>query len=90
MLIPAALIPNPVSTHCMLFQKRAVMSKLRYQTLQRFSRTMGLPALQANAFWNSGMLDTTPLVRYLGGEWGSTVARRRRTSGRSALHQLCP
>jgi len=68
----------------------AVRPTSAHQTRQRFSRTMGAPALQANAFWNSGILETTPLARYLAGECGSTVARSRCTSGRSALHQLWP
>lgn len=36
---------------------------LAYHTRQTGSRTMGAPALQLKAFWNSGMFDTTPLVR---------------------------
>lgn len=39
---------------------------LRYQTLQAFSRTMGCPPLQPKAFWNSGMLETTPFTRACG------------------------
>ena len=34
-----------------------------YHTRQAFSRTIGGPALQANAFWNSGMFETTPFTR---------------------------
>ena len=42
-----------------------------YQTRQAGPRTMGWPVVQAKAFWNSGMLDTTPLTRKSPGEWGS-------------------
>ena len=35
-----------------------------YHTRQTGWRTMGWPALQENALANSGMLDTTPLMRY--------------------------
>jgi hypothetical protein len=38
-----------------------------YQTRQRISFTIGWPALQLNACWNSGMLTTNPFTRYLGG-----------------------
>src|SRR6185436_13429470 len=57
----------------------------RYQTRQTFSGglTMGWPALQAKALANSGMLITTPLMRYCAGECGSTCARMRISSGRS-------
>src|SRR4029077_9315064 len=34
-----------------------------YQTWQAFSRTIGDLAGQLKAFWNSGMLETTPLTR---------------------------
>jgi hypothetical protein len=36
---------------------------LPYQTRQAFSRTIGDLAGQLKAFWNSGMLETTPLTR---------------------------
>ena len=39
-----------------------------HHTRQAFSRTMGWPALQLNAFWNSGMFSTTPVTRYFPGE----------------------
>ena len=35
-----------------------------HQTRQAFSRTIGWPTLQANALANSGMFETTPLMRY--------------------------
>ena len=36
-----------------------------YQTSQRWSagRTIGVPGLQENAFWNSGRLETGPMTR---------------------------
>ena len=34
-----------------------------YHTRQAFSRTIGDPAGHANAFWNSGMFETTPFTR---------------------------
>jgi len=37
---------------------------LPHHTRQAFSLTMGWPALQLNAFWNSGMFCTTPSTRY--------------------------
>jgi hypothetical protein len=61
-----------------------------YHTLHRFLFTMGASALQWKASWNSGMFETTPLVRYFSGECGSTVARRRLVSSRVWPHQLCP
>ena len=45
--------------------------RFSYQTRQAFWLTIGCPALQENAFWNSGMFCTTPLTRNLGGECGS-------------------
>ena len=41
-----------------------------YQTLQVGVCTIGWPALQPKAFWNSGMFDTTPLMRAKPGECG--------------------
>src|SRR5579872_988054 len=63
----------------------SVLAQITYQTLQTFSGglTMGWPALQENAWVNSGMLTTTPLMRYFEGEWGSVAARSRSSSGRS-------
>jgi hypothetical protein len=34
-----------------------------YHTRHAGVCTIGWPALQLNAFWNSGMLETTPLMR---------------------------
>ena len=39
-----------------------------YQTRQAFSRTIGCPFLHPKAFWNSGILETTPLTRAVGVE----------------------
>ena len=61
-----------------------------HQTLHLFSRTIAEPGLQWNACWNSGMLETTPLARYLSGECGSMVAYMRLVSSRVCEHQLCP
>src|SRR5947208_13737178 len=61
-----------------------------YHTRQRVSRTIGAPALQGDASSNSGVFETTPLVRYLSGECGSTVARSRLVSSRVFPHQLWP
>src|SRR3954468_20104233 len=55
---------------------------LDYQILQAFCRTIGWPALHENALKNSGMLLTTPLIRYFSGEGGLVTAPRRRFSGR--------
>src|ERR1700676_4273235 len=58
-------------------------SNLRtHQTLQTLSGgfTMRCPALHENACANSGMLTTTPLIRYSAGECGSVMARTRRSS----------
>src|SRR5262249_8956052 len=60
-----------------------------HQTRQRFSRTMGWPALQLKAFWNSGMLITSPFTRYFPGECGLVMALARRFSGRSFSHAHC-
>ena len=38
---------------------------------------MGWPTLQAKALPNSGMLETTPLIRYSSGEWGLVMALAR-------------
>src|SRR5580704_11185999 len=72
------------------FTSHAQDSKTNYQTRQPFSRTMGWPDLQWKASRYSGMFATTPLARYLAGECGSTVARRRLFSSRSFSHQLWP
>src|SRR5690348_1531525 len=60
-----------------------------YQTRQAFSRTMGCPALQANASRNCGMFETTPLMRYSSGECGLVMALARLLSGRSSPHAHC-
>ncbi len=50
---------------------------------------MGEPGLQPKAWPNSGMFTTTPLTRYLGGEWGSVMERARSSSGRSFSQAHC-
>jgi len=77
----APAVPEPSRFHLDVYT---------YQTRQRLAGAIGCPVLHWNACWNSGKFDITPLVRYLTGEWGSTVARIRIVSGRSLLHQLCP
>jgi hypothetical protein len=44
------------------------MVSQRYHTRQALALTIGCPAWQENAFWNSGMFSTTPFTRNLGGE----------------------
>src|SRR5262249_37718434 len=63
--------------------------RLRYHTRQRFSRTMGWPALQPKACWNSGMFTIRPFTRYLPGECSLVMALARRFSGRSFSHAHC-
>ena len=48
-----------------------------YQILQRFSLTIGCPGLQENAFSNSGIFTTTPLMRQRPGECGLVIAHSR-------------
>src|SRR4051812_43965220 len=62
---------------------------LDYQILQTFSLTIGWPALHENALKNSGMLLTTPLMRYFSGECGLVTAPRRRFSGRCPPQAHC-
>src|SRR5262249_56980307 len=62
----------------------------RYQTWQAFLATMGWPALQPQAFWNSGMLETTPFTRYLSGECSLVWAMRRVNWSVMFSHQIWP
>jgi len=62
---------------------------LHHHTRQRFSRTMGAPALHENARSNSGMFTKRPLTRYLPGECASVRARARRSSGRWCSQAHC-
>ena len=55
-----------------------------YQTRQALGRTIGWPALHENALANSGMFDTTPLMRYSSGECGLVMALARLLSVRSS------
>src|SRR5712691_3795070 len=55
---------------------------IHHHTRQRFSRTIGWPALHENVFSNSGMFTTKPLTRYLPGECASVRALARRSAGR--------
>jgi hypothetical protein len=60
-----------------------------YQTRQAFGLTIGASALHENAFWNSGMFETTPFTRYLFEECGLVVAFNRSASGRAFSHHSC-
>ena len=60
-----------------------------YQTRQAFSRTIGCPALQPKAFWNSGELLTTPFVRNSPGECESVAASSRKDWSVAFWHQTC-
>src|SRR5690242_16234153 len=57
-----------------------------YQTRQAFSLTIGWPAWQPHAFWNSGMFCATPFTRNFPGECGSTLTNMREYSGRLFSH----
>src|SRR5579871_604003 len=59
-----------------------------HHTWQAFSLTIGCPALQPNAFWNSVEFETTPLTRYCPGECGSVIARTREFSGVTFWHHI--
>jgi hypothetical protein len=66
------------------------INDFHHQTWQEFSRTMACPGSQLKAFWNSGMFDTTPLTRNLGGEWGFALASTVSACGVQLEHQTCP
>src|SRR5450432_2088169 len=59
-----------------------------YQTRHAFSRTMGCPFLQTNAFWNSGILDTTPFARAFAVAWGLDCAIMVKYWGVAFEHQV--
>src|ERR1700753_3003599 len=63
-----------------------------YQIVQRFSvgRTMASPALQLNAFWNSGELLSGPSTRYLLIGCGFVSTNWRCASGRISSPRDCP
>src|SRR5262249_35923233 len=63
-----------------------VMRGCVHHTRQAFCATIGWPCLQPNAFWNSGMFCTTPLVRQRPGECGSTRTSIRDSSGVILVH----
>src|SRR5579864_1977548 len=62
---------------------------LAYQTRHGAARTMGCPARHAKAVPNSGMLETTPLMRNSSGEWGLVMAFIRLFSERSSPQAHC-
>ena len=49
--------------HDRIMSKLAPEATPAYQTRQALSLTMGWPALQENAFWNSGMFCSVPFTR---------------------------
>jgi len=49
---------------------------------------MGCPFLQPKAFWNSGMLDTTPFARACAVEWGLDCAIMLSYWGVAFEHQV--
>ena len=57
-----------------------------HQTRHTSSLYRGLPAVQAKACRNSGMLMTRPFTRYLFGECGSVIADSLSSSGRVFSH----
>src|SRR3546814_12662749 len=69
--------------------KAAGFVVVHHHTLHRCSFTIGCPALQPNAAWNSGMFGIRPLTRYLAGEWGLVRALARNCSGRTLLQAHC-
>src|ERR1022692_3612653 len=60
-----------------------------HQTRHTGRRTIGWPTLHENALENSGMLETTPLIRYSSGECGLVMALSRLFSGRSSPQAHC-
>lgn len=54
-----------------------------HQTRHWVACTIGWPALQPKAFWNSGMLETTLLTRCHGAEWGLVRISICAASGRT-------
>ena len=59
-------------------------SRIAYQTLHLFVRTIGCPTLHEKAFPNSGILETTPFTRYSNGECVLVTAFNRLFSGLSS------
>jgi len=55
---------------------------------QALAETMGWPAWQEKAFWNSGIFRSTPFTRALAGEWGFVYTCRRSASGLWFSHQI--
>ena len=61
-----------------------------HQTTHALRGRIFAPALQRNAFANSGVADSVPLTRHFGGEWTSTVASSFSKSGRIFAHHAWP
>src|SRR5664279_3316101 len=58
-----------------------------HHTLQCSGGAMGEPARQENAAAKAGKSLSVPLTLKCGGEWGSTAARLRSSSGLRLVHQ---
>src|SRR5258706_14927533 len=67
-----------------------VKARRDYHTRQAFAFNMGCPALQPQAFWNSGMFCTTPFTRKRPGECGSMLTNIRENSERRFSHHTRP
>ena len=70
--------------------KASIVSTFRaHHTRQALALTIGWPALQEYAFWNSDMFCTVPFTRKRPGECGSVMARWRASCGDMFSHQTC-
>ena len=88
---PAKGVSPDILTVWGAFGLDGVTSKpVYYQILTRFSggRTIGAPSGISNAFWNSGVFESGPLVRYFEGECVSMTRRRLISSSRVFARQI--
>src|SRR5207249_272787 len=76
-------------TQCDQANLARLLQHRRYQTLHAWTETIGSPAWQPKACWNSFMFCTTPLVRNWPGECGSVMARTRELASVAFSHQTC-
>src|SRR3954451_16507950 len=83
------------SHHCFVIRHSCFVivcarQRVRHQmlTLLSVARTIGELSGRSNARWNSGMLDSGPLVRNCEGECGSTVRRYLVSSSRCFDFQI--
>src|SRR5579872_344593 len=67
-------------------RRRKLTRQLSHHTLHWLVRTIGVPALQENACWNSGMFEITLLTRYFGIECGFVNTAVRINSERYCSH----